>query len=492
MTSSPDSKPKSPANIQSLIIRNPLTVTLDTSVSKAIAVMAEADSSYVIALDEATQSQAVGIFTERDLVRVNAQRLDLEQLIVRSVMSHPVISIQESVIASTEINAVNINEIIAIFQKYQIRHLAVLEGDRLAGLLIQSNLIELLSQQVTRLVLVEERSQLALKGSNDAIWDWDLERNTKFFSPRWKQMRGFSDWEIGDSPDECISRIHPDDYNRFMRTIDEHVIGKSEFFEIEYRSQCKDGSYLWVLDRGQAIRDLAGRATRFIGFETDISDRRCAEEKLQKSEQRYRAIMDNASDAICLADPQGNLIEVNHKAEILLGYTREELSKLHVSQIHPPDALQAVREHFQTVVQGMAAPMLESLVLRKDGSQVPVEITGSRIELEGTFIAQGIFRDISDRKRIEAALVDSEKRYRALFNHKSEAVFINSFTETGKPSNFIEVNQTACESLGYSREELLTMGPGDIMPKDFFCKREVMETLHVQKYGSSGFEGINV
>jgi len=484
MTSSQDSKPKSPANIQSLIIRNPLTFTLDTPVSKAIAMMAEADSSYVIALDEATQSQAVGIFTERDLVRVNAQRLDLEQLIVRSVMSHPLISIQESAIASTHINAVNINKIIAIFQKHHIRHLAVLEGDRLVGFLILDKLMELLTQQISQLALAEERAKLALKGANDAIWDWDLDRNTKFYSPRWKQMRGFSDREIGDSPDDCINRIHPDDYQRVMKSIDDHILGKTKFFEIEYRSQCKDGSYLWVLDRGQTVKDRDGRATRLIGFETDISDRRCAEEKLQKSEQRYRAIMDNASDAICLADPQGNLVEVNHKAEILLGYTREELSKLHVSQIHPPDCLKAVREHFQGVVQGITAQILESLVLRKDGSLVPVEVTGSLIELDGTYIAQGILRDISKRKRIEAALVDSEKRYRALFNHKSEAVFINSFTETGKPSNFIEVNQTACESLGYSREELLTMGPGDIMPKDFFCKREVIETLHAQKYAS--------
>jgi PAS domain S-box-containing protein len=442
--------------------------------------MAEADSSYVIVVDEANQSQAVGIFTERDLVRVSAQGLDLEQLMMDSVMSHPVISIQEESISTIT----DINTIAAIFQKDHIRHLAVLAGDRLVGLLIQDSLIELLIQQVSQLTIAEERSQLALKGANDAIWDWDLDRNTKFFSPRWKQMRGFSDQEIGDSPDECISRIHPDDYHRFMRTLDEHVLGESEFFEIEYRSQCKDGSYLWVLDRGQTVKNQAGKATRFIGFETDISDRKHSEEKLQKSEQRYRALMDNASDAIFLADAQGNLIEANHKAEILLGYTREELSRLHVSQIHPVDSLKAVREHFQGVVQGIATSMLESFVLRKDGSQVPVEITGSRIELDETFIAQGIFRDISDRKRIESALVDSQKRYRALFNHKSEAVFINSFTDTGKPSNFIEVNQTACEILGYSREELLTMGPGDIMPKDFFCKREVIETLHAQKYAS--------
>ena len=400
MTLSPDSKPKSPPNIQSLIIRNPLTVRLDTSVSKAIAMMAEADSSYVIIVDAANQSQAVGIFTERDLVRVSTQGLNLEQLIIDSVMSHPVISIQEESISTVT----DINTIAAIFQKDHIRHLAVLAGDRLVGLLIQDSLIELLTQQVSQLTIAEERSQLALKGANDAIWDWDLDRNTKFFSPRWKQMRGFSDQEIGDSPDECISRIHPDDYHRFMRTLDEHVLGESEFFEIEYRSQCKDGSYLWVLDRGQTVKNQAGKATRFIGFETDISDRKHSEEKLQKSEQRYRALMDNASDAIFLADDQGNLIEANHKAEVLLGYTREELSKLHVSQIHPLDSLKAVREHFQGVVEGIATSMLESFVLRKDGSQVPVEITGSRIELDETFIAQGIFRDISDRKDYEHQL----------------------------------------------------------------------------------------
>ena len=404
MNISQDLSPKSPINIQSLIVRNPLTVTLGTSVGRAIAMMAESDSGYVIVLDEINQSQAVGIFTERDLVRVSAQRLDLQQLTMISVMSHPMISIQESAIASTDINAVNINKIIAIFQKHQIRHLAVLEGDRLVGLLIQDNLIELLAQQVSQLALSEERSKLALKGANDAIWDWDLEHNTKFFSSRWKQMRGFGDQEIGDSPDECIRRIHPDDYHRFMKTLDDHVLGQTEFFEIEYRSQCKDGSYIWVLDRGQTVKNQAGRATRFIGFETDISDRKYSEEKLQKSEQRYRALMDNASDAICLANADGNLIEVNHKAEILLGYNREELSKLHVSQIHPLDSLQEVREHFQGIVQGITTSTLETFVLRKDGSQVPVEITGTRIDLENTFIAQGIFRDISDRKNHEHQL----------------------------------------------------------------------------------------
>lgn len=263
----------------------------------------------------------------------------------------------------------------------------------------------------------------------------------------------------------------------------------------------------WWLTTLSPIRDLSSRIYRIVGTSTNITERKKAEEMLaqqtkaleqlnqeleyrveertasfQKSETRYRALMDNASDAIFLADSQGNLVEANKKAEELLGYSRDELNHLHMSQIHPPAALAVARNHFLNVIENRFSPSIESLVLRKDGSQVPVDITGSKIDLDGEQIAQGIFRDISDRKRAESALIDSQKRYQALFNHKSDAVFINSFTETGRPSNFIEVNDTACESLGYSRAELLMMNPSDIMPKDFFCKRETIEILRTQKY----------
>jgi PAS domain S-box-containing protein len=91
---------------------------------------------------------------------------------------------------------------------------------------------------------------------------------------------------------------------------------------------------------------------------------------------------------------------------------------------------------------------------------------------------------LRERKIVESALLDTKRRYQALFNHKSDSVFINSFTETGKPSQFIEVNDDACASLGYSRAELLIMSPSDILPKNFHCKRETMETLHTQKYAT--------
>lgn len=74
----------------------------------------------------------------------------------------------------------------------------------------------------------EERWQLALKGSNAGIWDWDITGN-KVFSTRWKEMRGFAEDEISDSVNECESRVHPDDYDRIFAQLNAHLAGETEF-----------------------------------------------------------------------------------------------------------------------------------------------------------------------------------------------------------------------------------------------------------------------
>jgi PAS domain S-box-containing protein len=188
---------------------------------------------------------------------------------------------------------------------------------------------------------------------------------------------------------------------------------------------------------------------------------------LQKSEQRYRALMDGASDAIVLADAQGYLIEGNQAAEILLGYNRDELICLHMSEIHPPAALAAARTHFQTVVTSQTVPILESIVLRKDGSEVPVDITASRIEIDGVQIAQGIFRDITDRKQAAAALQASEAELRSLFMGIDDLVFV-----VDRVGTYLKVAPTNPAKL---------MVPGDILVgkniQDFFAPKQAAQFL---------------
>ena len=138
----------------------------------------------------------------------------------------------------------------------------------------------------------EERWQLALRGANDGIWDWNIQTGEIFFSKRWKEMLGFEDAEVKHRLDEWQRRVHPDDLDSVMQAHDEHFERKTPFYAKEYRLQCKDGGYKWILDRGQALWDETGNVVRMVGSHTDISERKAAEEALKRQNQQIQLLAD--------------------------------------------------------------------------------------------------------------------------------------------------------------------------------------------------------
>lgn len=130
------------------------------------------------------------------------------------------------------------------------------------------------------LVKSEQRYALAAQGANDGLWDWDLTINRMYYSSRWKKMLGCADIDISNNPEEWFGRIHPDDRKKFDSQLAAHMLGNTPHFESEYRISHKDGSYLWVLSRGIAVRDSVGKAFRIAGSQTDITARKSAEEQL--------------------------------------------------------------------------------------------------------------------------------------------------------------------------------------------------------------------
>ncbi len=117
----------------------------------------------------------------------------------------------------------------------------------------------------------QERYALAARGANDGLWDWDIAPDKMYFSPRWKSMLGWEEHEISDHPDEWFSRIHPDDIERVQSDIKAHLEESTPHYENEYRMLHRDGNYLWMLGRGLAVRDRAGKAYRMAGSQTDIT-----------------------------------------------------------------------------------------------------------------------------------------------------------------------------------------------------------------------------
>jgi PAS domain S-box-containing protein len=111
----------------------------------------------------------------------------------------------------------------------------------------------------------EERYALAVRGTNDGLWDWDLATGRVYFSPRWKAMVGAEEDAVTDSADEWFSRLHPEDAARVRAKLDAHLEGRTTRFEDEHRLLHRDGGYRWFLSRGFAARDAQGKPYRMAG-----------------------------------------------------------------------------------------------------------------------------------------------------------------------------------------------------------------------------------
>ena len=126
----------------------------------------------------------------------------------------------------------------------------------------------------------EERYTLAVRGTRDGLWDWDLRKGEIYLSPHWKEMVGYQEHEIGTTPVEWLGRVHPEESDRLGVQLRAHLEGRTPHFELEHRLRHRDGSYRWVLARGLAVRSGGQDAHRIAGSLTDISGRKRAEEEL--------------------------------------------------------------------------------------------------------------------------------------------------------------------------------------------------------------------
>lgn len=301
----------------------------------------------------------------------------------------------------------------------------------------------------------EERWHLVVQGSHDGVWDWDIRTGTVFFSTRWKAMRGYQDDDIGNSLDEWRSRIHPDDLDRVLQAVDGYLAKQRPDFCEEYRTQRHDGSYMWILDRGIALWDADGKPVRMAGSETDITERKRAEEALRETEARTRSIIETAMDAVISIGGDGHIIGWNAQAETIFGYAAHEVMGRKLSDtIIPPQHRQAHEAGLQRAFTMSGSQPLKRRIelhaLHRQGHEFPVEFAITMTRAGGQPIFTAFIRDITEQKRAAEDLHRTAETLRAVV--QSAPLAIATCNAEGRLTSW---NPAAQRIFGWSEEEML-------------------------------------
>ena len=279
------------------------------------------------------------------------------------------------------------------------------------------------SRQIARVLQeTQERFALALEGSRDGIWDWNVTTNQVFYSARWKSMLGFEESDIAPQLSEWERLVHPDDLPLAQLNLREYFEGHRPEYSVEFRMAHKTGGWRWILARGIAQRDSAGRVIRMSGSHTDITERKSAEQTLASVNSQLAGVLAASTEVSIIATDVHGLITVfNSGAENLLGYTAEEMvGKHHPGLFHRRDEVlsrgaELTRElgypveGFEVFVahakQGRF-DLREWTYVRKDGGEFTVSLVVTAVrnatgEITGFL---GLAEDITEQKQAQRAL----------------------------------------------------------------------------------------
>jgi len=245
----------------------------------------------------------------------------------------------------------------------------------------------------------EERLRRSLHYANIGTWDWNIQTGALHWSDLVAPLFGYKAGAVETSYDAFLAAIHPDD-RRLVEGAVKDSIETGRDYDIEHRVLWPDSSIHWVHEGGGVAYDADGNAERMLGVIRDITRRKLIEQSLSVSESKYRAVMENASDAILLGTMDAWIIDANRRAEELFGYTRDELLKLHGTAIHPVEEHPRLAAAFHDLAN-TGNSLYEHLVLRKDGGVITAEVAATVIDYQGEKVVMAIFRDTTARKRAE-------------------------------------------------------------------------------------------
>ncbi|HEY9163789.1 MAG TPA: PAS domain S-box protein [Magnetovibrio sp.] len=261
----------------------------------------------------------------------------------------------------------------------------------------------------------ETRFDQSQEFANIGTWDWNVQTGELYWSPRIAPLFGYAKGELETTYDNFLAAIHVDDRQSVIDAVHACVADGAEY-NIEHRVVWPDGTVRWLLEKGDVVRDASGAPLNMLGVVQDITARKWAESEVQRLGHRNALILNAAGDGIYGVDLQGRGTFVNPATTAMLGFDADELigQDLHKVIHHSTAAGEAYPEDrcpiYMAFKDGKERKVSDEVFWRKDGSSIAVEYTSTPIieggEIKGAVV---VFRDVSERKQLQAQLIQSSK-----------------------------------------------------------------------------------
>jgi len=313
----------------------------------------------------------------------------------------------------------------------------------------------------------EEKYQSLVESTEDSIYLLDRKCRYLFMNKKHLSRLGL---EAKKAKGRTYAEFHSEDETKDLIGKAEKLFETGKSLYYEHRSQ-RDGRYF--LRTLSPVTETDGSTKSITVISKDINELKQADEALRESEERYRKLFEEAQDGIFLADSEtGMIVDCNYEAAKLVGRDKSELIGQHQTILHPPNqGNRRFSETFQKHLGENEGQVLETQVITSTGEIKEVAIKANLLHVGDRKLMQGIFRDITDRKQKEEALRESEKKYRTILESIEEGYY-----EVDIAGNFTFVNDSMCEILGYSKDELIGMNNREYMDEE--NAKKVYETFN--------------
>lgn len=285
-------------------------------------------------------------------------------------------------------------------------------------------------------------------------WWWNISTGENVWSDEQYRIYGYEVGSIIPNHDVFMNAVIPEDRDRVQKAL------SAGNFEIEFQIKHPDGSLKYILSRGSVEHDHAGNILVMSGTDLDITELKKFETALLRESEKNKAILKNASDGITIMNDDGNLIEISDSFCNMLGYTHDELIGMNVCQWDA--GFNSNAELMAILKQQFLNPtrhQFESKHRRKDGSVYDVEISGFPFVLDGKVALFNSSRDITERKKIESKLYQSEERIRAIADNSSSVMFLKDLS-----GGYLYINKQYEKLFHVTNEDIQGKTDYDIFP----------------------------